>query len=94
MSEVKFYSAELRSIDAWREPEGGWTWNASYCLEDGLYFGEDALTTRKILAALREWKFLSEASKGRLRVEHDWPILEIQMRGTYEPVLALMFEEE
>lgn len=89
----KYYIAELRSIDAWREPEGGWSWNDSHLIEDGLVFGEDALTSRSILSALRKWGYLTHTSKGRVRVEHEWPIIEIQNRHTREPLLALLFDE-
>ena len=90
----QFYKAELRSIDALREFEGGWTWNASYTLGNPIMFREDGITTRQILKALRQLNYLSDYSKGKMRVEDAWPIIEIQMRGTHEPVFALMFDEE
>jgi hypothetical protein len=55
---------DLLSIDAWRECEGGWTWNAWYNLEKDIYFAESELTPRKVFKALRKWGFLSDESKG------------------------------
>jgi len=82
---------KLLQIDAWRE-EGQWTWNGNYPLEDGLFIDDSLLTTRGILKALREWGYLTEASKGKLTVEDvacgDY-CFEIQLRGTKEPILAL-----
>jgi hypothetical protein len=90
---MTYHVMELRSIDAWREHEGGWTWNASYQLESGIVFGDNVLTPRKILRALREWDFLSPYSKGLLRVVEEWPLIEIQEKNTGKPLLALMLEK-
>lgn len=84
---IKF---ELRSIDAWRDTEGVWMWNESYRLEDGIVFEESELTTRKILKALRAWKYLSQKSKGMVTVCYDGDIYEIQDKNTHEPLLALI----
>ena len=88
-----YYKAELRSIDAWHDIDGGWTWNASYMLEDGIFLHDSQLTTRRILHHLRNMGYLSAASKGKVTVCHEWPLLEIQDRKTGEPLLALMFED-
>jgi len=48
---IKF---KLLSINARHDGEG-WTWDNHYTLQDGLYLGEDSLSTRKILKALRKW---------------------------------------
>lgn len=81
---------ELRSIDAWREREGGWTWNTSYKLEGGICFDTAALKPRIILKKLREWGYLTGHSKGRVRVQDDDSVIEIQDKGTGKPLLALM----
>ena len=90
MEHVKF---KLLSIDAWREPEGGWTWNNCFTLEDGIYILESELTPRKIARMLRQWGYLSEYSKGRIYVDMgreymEW-FIEIQNKATGEPVFAL-----
>lgn len=88
-----FYRAELLSIDAWGDGEGGWDWNASYKLEDELFFHTSQLTTRRILYHLRGMGYLTAASKGKVTVIHEWPLIEIQNRKTGEPLLAFLFEE-
>lgn len=87
--EFEYIRFELRSIDAWRY-DGLWEWNASYQLEDGLYFSESALTPRQICKALREWQYLAPTSTGRIRVYYDGDVYEIQNRKTGEPLLALI----
>ena len=77
----------LLSIDAWREPEGGWTWNNLFELEQDIYVPENA-TPRSIFKMLRNG-YLSEASKGRVALEDDGYNLVIVDRGTYEPIFAL-----
>lgn len=85
----EYHIFELCSIDAWAEPEGGWCWNDSFRLEEGIVFADDALTPRKILKALRDWDYLADGSKGRLRVVEDWPVIEIQNKSNGCPYLAL-----
>ena len=78
---------EIRSIEAWREPDGGWYWNNSYVI-GSLVFEEP--TTRRILRVFREEGYLSEESKGRATVWTDGEMFEIQDRRTGEPVFALL----
>lgn len=86
-----FYVYELRSTDARREPEGGWTRNDSFRLEEGIVFQEDQLTPRKILRHLRTWGYLTPQSKGKVRVVDDQDeLIEIQAKGTSRPLLALL----
>ena len=88
---VKF---KLLGIDAWREPEGGWTWNQMFIIADEVLVEKDLLTPRKVLRFLREAGYLYDASKGRLRVDMnpgmiDGYLIEIQDRRNGEPLLAL-----
>jgi len=64
-----------------------------FTLEDDIFFDAAAITPRKILVKLREWGYLTSTSKGKLRIEDAWPIIEIQAKNTYEPLLALVFDE-
>jgi hypothetical protein len=82
---------DLLSIDAWRECEGGWTWNAWYNLEKDIYFAESELTPRKVLKALRKWGFLSDESKGKVSLDDDGYNIVIQDKDTYEPIFALAY---
>jgi len=88
----------ILSIDAWRESDGGWTWNDAHIIERGVYFGDEALTPRKILRAFRRWGYLNENSKGKVAVRDEYfgtnnlvgsDIIEIVARGTGEPIFAL-----
>lgn len=88
---IKF---KLLGIDAWRDGEGGWTWNQQFVIDDELYIEEKDLTPRKILRILREVGYLYNASKGRLYVDMnpglvDGYLIEIQDRHNSEPLLAL-----
>lgn len=93
------------SIDAWREPEGGWTWNDVHVLRqsitpmeiDSFYVMNKAgsyrkLSARRVLAWLRARGILSSQSAGRVRVEDNGHCIEIQARGTYEPLIAIEHE--
>ena len=90
--EKKFYKASILSIDAWGYNDV-WTWNNSYSLEDDVYFREDQLTSRKILNWMRKSNYLSKGSIGKVKVIEVWPIFEIQIANTSEPILAVMIEE-
>ena len=81
----------LVSIDAWRDCDGGWTWNNSFTVEDGVYLGND-ITARRLLKFMRQSGWLTSASKGRVSI--DWhgemmdPMIEILDKSTGEPLLA------
>ena len=90
--EARYFKADLVSIDAWKE-EWCWTWNASYIVERDIVFGEDAITPRRVTALLRKMDVLSEGSKGKVRVSDEWPIIEVQIKSTGQPIFALMFNE-
>ena len=79
---------ELREIDAWAEPEGGWTWIYSSVLKR---FRSDADDLKglflRVLADVRG----RPLPRGVFRVDDsDWNILEIQQRKTGMPVYAMM----
>ena len=81
----------LVSIDAWRDYDGGWQWNNWYNVEDGVCLGND-ITSRRLLKFMRQSGWLTEKSKGRVRI--DWhgemmdPMIEILDKNTGEPLLA------
>ena len=81
----------LVSIDAWRDYDGGWAWNDWHTVEDGVYLGND-ITARRLLKFMRQSGWLTEKSKGRVRI--DWhnemcdPFIEILDKNTGEPLLA------
>jgi hypothetical protein len=81
---------KVTSIEAWREPEGGWTWNSSY--KAGTVEIPADASNVEILKAMRDAGYLSEKSKGKVRVEH-MPyadtMIEIQEKSTGEPLFAI-----
>ena len=88
-----YYRADLVSIDAWRE-DGSWTWNASYTVERDIVMADSAITPRKVTKLLRKMGFLSDASKGKVRVETAlWPLVEVQLKSNRMPLYALLFNE-
>ena len=94
MSEKEpYYRADLLSIDAWKE-DGGWTWNASYFVERDIIMADSAITARKVTKMLRKMDFLTQASKGKVRVEMGlWPLVEVQLKSNGMPLYALIFNE-
>ena len=92
----RYHKAELRCVDAFRNPEGTWDVNDSHVLENNcMFLGKDSPTTRCILDALRRWNYLTEASKGRVTVDDtNWPYVEVLVRSTREPIFSLYFEEK
>ena len=82
----EFRSLKLLSIDAWKDPEGGWQWNQWYHVDD--YVDID-YSPRAILKWLRENGRLSEKSIGRCTVENDGYNYVIKNRKTDEPYFAI-----
>ena len=89
----RYYRAELRITDALKDSKHGWVWNESYVLADDLVFCETELTPRKILRKLREWEYLTQSSKGRVRVEDYGELVEIQEKSTGRPIFAVLLYE-
>ena len=90
MAEQEYAQFNVISVDAWREPEGGWTWNDSTQVEAGVVFRLDRLTPRIIARKLRDWGYLNDYSKGRVFVDMSCDeCIEIQDKGTGRPIYAL-----
>jgi hypothetical protein len=89
--------ATLVSIDAWRESEGGWSWNQSHKLRE--FTREDVgpllekKNPRELFAYMRREGYLSDASKGRVAIDvsgSDPDYITIQDRKTQEPHFAFI----
>ena len=80
---------KLLSIDAWRDPEGGWFWNQWYSA--GEFDLEENESNRSILRKLRDAGFLNEQSKGKVAVEDDGYNVVIMTKGTREPLFAIEY---
>ena len=85
----RWYKAEIRGIDAVRH-DGDWVWNESFLLEGDIYWHQEGLTPRRILRQLRIWEYLTDASKGKLRVVFEGDVIEIQDKNTGRPIMALL----
>ena len=84
---------KILSIDAWREPEGGWTWNAWYRVGavPVTEFEAIAGSPRKLFRWLRDTGMLSDASKGRVACEDDGYNVVIVNKSTREPLYAIEY---
>ena len=85
----RWFDVEIRGIDAVKN-EGFWMWNESWLIEGDILWHEEALTPRRILRQLRKWGYLTESSKGRVRVVDEGDLIEIQEKNTGRPILALL----
>ena len=92
--------ATLVSIDGWRNSCGGWDWNDQHKLREYSreelepVLGEhDKNRPRRIFAFLRAEGYLSDKSKGRVRLDvsgSDPDYLTIEDKNTGEPIFALI----
>lgn len=82
----------ILSIDAWRDCDGGWTWNNWWkCGEAPLAWCD--LKPRALFRTLRDAGIITRASRGRVAVEDDGYNVIVMARGTREPVIALAYGE-
>lgn len=81
----------LVSIEAWRNSEGGWDWNNQYKLEEVEI--DSNISSRKLCKWLRNNFYLNERSKGKVRVNNEYEIIEILNKATNEPIFAFIMNE-
>jgi len=86
---------KILSIDAWREPEGGWNWNQWYTVGniDKSDF-ENLKTARATIKWFRESGFISDYSKGRVAIDDDGYNVVVCDKNTHEPVFAIEYGPE
>jgi len=89
-NEIRSY--KLVAIDAWHDGEG-WYWNNQHEVEDGVCLA-DSTTPRQLFKFMRRNGWLTDYSKGRIRLDDCWPYLTIEDRNTGEPLLCLICEGE
>lgn len=84
---------KVYQVDAWREPDGGWTYNETFPLCYVSVKGEP--TTRKILKALREKGLISNKSiyqvDNYFNYEGSW---EVQLIRNWQPLFNLKEKKE
>jgi len=90
---MRYYCCELRSIDTWKDCDGLWYWNDSCNLENDIWIEENSFTPRRIFKMLRNGGYLTEYSKGKVKLEECWPVFEIQLRSNNKPIFALLADE-
>lgn len=84
---------KVYQIDAWRDIEGGWTYNNSIPIFKIEIDGEP--TSRKILKALRDKEVISPKSLYRVDNYLDYEgIWTVQSKNTYEPLFDVKIETE
>lgn len=79
---------ELVSVDAWAEPEGGWTWNDKHTLKR---FRSDSINLKELcLRVLADYR-RAPLPRGLFRVDDsDWNIIEVQRRRDGRPEWAIV----
>lgn len=82
--------AQLLSVEAWRAPEGGWDWN-SWQRRGMVPVAWCDLKPRALLRNLRAHGL--NLPPGAVCVEDDGYNVEIQARGTREPLYAIAYGE-
>lgn len=81
------------SIDAWRDVDGGWTWNNGHRI-GRVDLAWCDLNPRALFARMRDAGYLAAASAGRVAREDDGHNVVIYARGTGEPLFALEYGGE
>ncbi len=86
----------ILSIDAWREPEGGWTWNNYWQVGSIEKAAFEALEDkpRKVFAWLRKEGILTAASAGCVALDDDQHNLVVVDKNTREPLVAIEYGAE
>ena len=88
----------LLSIDAWKDPDGGWFWNDMLKLEEDIWVPEDSslhTSNRSLLKYFREnLGVLNDYSKGRVAIDRNDDIMDgvlwvVCSKNTGQPIFAL-----
>ena len=90
---MSFYKCDVVSIDAVHDGYS-WIWNNQFLLENQIEFPKKNVTSRTICNFLRDLAYLTEYSKGKVRVEEyaDY-MFEIQNKSNGQPLFAVHFQE-
>ena len=78
------YSYDIREIDAWIDPDGGWSWNSSFHIGTMETAAKDE--KRALSAFLKKRGICFKLN--RTIIYDDGSIIEIQDRKTKEPLFA------
>jgi hypothetical protein len=80
----------ILSIDAWRDCDGGWTWNNWYSVGE-IELSACDWSARKLLKWFRDNGYLKESSAGECAVEDDQNNIVIVERGNRRPIFAIEY---
>ena len=85
---------KVLSIDAWREPEGGWTWNNWHHVGDVTKEEFEACNDdpRKLLKLIRG--VVGNVGAGEVRIEDDQHNIVMVHRHSGEPMYAIEYGPE
>ncbi len=83
-------TCRILAIDAWRDPEGGWTWNSWHAIGEFDAVNLD-YSARKLLKWFRDEGFLSAASPGKCAVDDDQYNIVIVDRANNRPLYAIEY---
>ena len=83
-------SFEVREIDAWADPDGGWTYNATYRIGSFCTYSDDI--PRALRRYLKQYHGIT-FYRGRTVTEYDGDVYEIVDRATREPLFAAIPKE-
>lgn len=81
----------IKAIDAWGAPFGGWEYNNTYNMGEIELTEKQLDSNRLLLKALRENEYLSEQSKGKLKVYDTGFSLEIQLNSNEMPLIVIEY---
>ena len=85
---------KVLSIDAWAEPEGGWSWNSWFTVGEITKEEFEKLdTNRKILKWFRQ-EYLSDKSVWKCGVDNDGYNIVITERSNNRPLFCIEFGPE
>ena len=85
-------TANILSIDAWRESNQGWSWDDWHTVGTITKEEFETLTTnRKILRYMRDEGYLNESSKGLCCVDDDQYNIVICEKSTGRPLYAIEY---
>lgn len=80
---------EIREVDAWNDPESGWTYNTTYRLGSFTTAAQDERRAFYRALARMGIRFY----RGRVRAEYDGDVYEIIDRKTAEPLFVAIPQE-
>lgn len=86
---------KILSIDAWRDSEGGWTWNQWFDVGsiDKTEF-ESLKTNRQIIKWFRDNGFITAASAGKVCIDDDQHNIVICQKSNRMPLFAIEYGME